>query len=109
MKITREEFKELVALHEEMQKKVNVAVKFINEDVACDLAFILFEWIEEKLGIKDEYFDLLWDWKHGLSVRCKTEINGQIFYGSEETNDLDRIYDDYIADPTDIKNKENVK
>ena len=99
MRITREEFKELVALHQEMQKKVNEAEKFINEDLACDLAFTLFNWIEKKLDVTDEYWDLLWDLENGLQFNCETDEDGCIV-NCEHTSDLDKIYDIYIAEPS---------
>lgn len=98
MRITREEFKELVVLHKEMLQRVDEAEKFINEEVVYDLAYPLFDWIEKKLDIKDEYWDLLWDCEDGIEVNWKTDENGDIV-SCEYTSDLDKIYDTYIAEP----------
>ena len=79
MKITREEFKELVCLYKVMWKKFEKCSYIFNETLLDELMFPAFNWITEKTGLKQE------DGSDALS-----DI---VVYGG----DIDKIYDEYLG------------
>ena len=102
MKITREEFKELVELSKRIEDYSEKVRDYFSDDVMCDLAYPALYWIVEKLGLDDEEnfeVDLLFDlYKHN-QVPIDYEYNDSgdivdVIY----SNDLDKIYDVYLGD-----------
>lgn len=90
MKITREEFKELVGLNEEAWDKVRTYEKIINEEVLYELVFPVINWMRKKLGILEEEcdFDVLGD----------LYTFGHMYIDKDNySNDLDVIYDRYLG------------
>lgn len=110
MKITREEFKELVAVSTEVWKKFCEYGDYINENLLDELMFPYRTFIEKALGIDDlcnAGIDILTDATrergHGVPVEWKTVQVGEnedeydwcdVVY----SKDLDVIYDKYIKE-----------
>ena len=99
MKITREEFKELVALRNRVMEFSEKAREFIQDDVIDELTRPL-DWVLTKLDFLDygTDWDLLYDlWQgKGIPISWQYDFDGywtNIIYSS----DLDEIYDKYLA------------
>lgn len=97
MTITREEFKELVDLYTEaFNKFCRVAETTLNDDFADDLIFPAFNWLEEKLNLKDPngFLSELVAMGGAEVPTHKRDKNGDVIY--RFTADLDEIYDAYL-------------
>ena len=90
MKLSKEEFKELYALHNEAWNNFCKYSEIISESVLDELIFPLFNWIETRADIKEQEtdFDIIGD----LVVDGDYPIAEEV-----RTNDLDLIYDRYIG------------
>ena len=99
MKITRDEFKELVELYEELQDMCKEYEDIFNEVFLDELYFKTINWIEDKLevGWTDEEDALL----HVVNHNKDNKLNNRFYH--EELLDLDFVYDELIPD----KNKDN--
>ncbi len=109
MKITREEFKELVALYTEMFHKSCMYSEYLNENFIDDLMFPAFNWIEKKLSlsIENEDYNILSDlttFNHVLIPRVE---NNEVIW--EEVSDLDAIYDYYLKEQTPEEKAERAR
>lgn len=82
MKITREEFKELVKLHENTYELGREAEKYINLEGIYDMIYPIYDWIELKLNFlfSNGEDGLLWE-THNKSPE-----------------ELDEIYDEWLED-----------
>lgn len=103
MKITREEFKELVELHREAWDNYKIYEEYLNQDLLGELIFPCFDWIGKKIGIYfDEYdIDILTDLtlhNREIAVNYRDGIgpDGKPKILCDYTKDLDLIYDEYI-------------
>lgn len=97
MTITREEFKELVQLYREQWNEFMRLSDYYDVDIIGGAIFKSLDWIEEKLGLVDKDYRVLEE----LMVTGKVAVNptpdgcGNMDW--EWTNDLDKIYDYYLA------------
>jgi hypothetical protein len=104
MKITREEFKEMVALHEMVNQKWEDAAPYINTEFLDDVVYPVFSWLEKclKIGYDDLGESMLW-----LLSEDGAAISGDLneetgFYDNVElSKDLDIIYDIYLKEVAD--------
>lgn len=99
MKITREEFKEYVELRKEAWDSFMKISEMLQEDVASELIFPLFDWMERGLGMlspegADYDLDIMNDLINdgGVVINCETDEEG-VICNCERTKDLDVIYD----------------
>lgn len=94
MKITREEFKELIALHKEVDQITDKYAEVLNDKAIEKLAYPALNWITEKLELdSDMLFELLYEGK--VVIDCDFDDDGfpiNCVYSS----DLDEIYDAYV-------------
>lgn len=60
MIMTKTEFKELYGLYVEAMDKYTEVSTYINEELADELIFPMFHWIEEKLGLDPDVIGNLW-------------------------------------------------
>ena len=99
MKITREEFKELVEVCDDLYFSIEDAMKTIKDNVVCDLALPVLNWLTDTIGISDKDNDLILDYcfDKKIPISWDTDENG-VVSNIECTDDLDRIYDKYIAE-----------
>lgn len=97
MKITREEFKELVKLYNETFELGCKASNFLQDDVVDRLVYPAMEWIVKKLDIADGDWDLLFDlyMSKTVPVHWDYDENG-VFTNVVYSDDLDVIYDTYL-------------
>lgn len=102
MTITREEFKELVALYKKAFNQSIEMSAYYNEEITDNMIFPVFHWISQKLDLieADGDIDVLADLVIFDRVAVDIEFfelpDGEIDYTCEYTNDLDRIYDWYL-------------
>lgn len=101
MKITRKEFKELVALYELTERKFSEACMYVNEEWLDNMVYPIFDWIERKLKIDEAHTGtnlLIRAVDDGADVEWLIqEEDGKI----EEVNvkksrNLDKIFDVYL-------------
>lgn len=101
MIITREEFKELVELNQEIWEDFKELSEYFNEDLIGEVIFKVMSWVEYKTGLalENEDFDILSDlYMYGkVAINIEQNENGEYEY--EETADLDKIYDYYFEKP----------
>ena len=96
MTITKEEFKELVALSNEAWEKFKELSPQFQEIFLEELLFPAFDWIEKKLNISE--LNLLTDLSIEKQYPIDWETNEEGYCCNiEYTDDLDKIYDKYIA------------
>lgn len=95
MKITREEFKELITLGREINEKSSAADGILNDDFVNELYFPFLYWISKSLGFNDEHpaGDLIIDC---ICDGCGWVYNENGELVSEE--DLGKVYDTYFKD-----------
>lgn len=60
MIMTKNEFKELYRKYAEAMDKYTEVSTYINEGLADELIFPMFNWIEEKLGLDPDVMGNLW-------------------------------------------------
>ena len=105
MKITREEYKELVNICQEAWCKFVEYSDVINEELLTSLIFPPFDWLTKKLGLEDEEYgvnyllDLVSGYsENGLVVEW-TEPNedGEVNPIRYSSNPIE-IYDIYMSD-----------
>jgi hypothetical protein len=104
MKLTREQFKELVQLYQEAWDKFSEYSNYWNENSLSECMFPIFDWIGNQTGLRqlDGEFDILGDL---VALQGQVPINVQWFdlpdgekdYECEYTSDLDKIYDYYFG------------
>ena len=103
MKITKDEFKELVELYDEVNDLYVEYEDYINENLLSELLFPVIDWIEKKLDINANYDEgedaLLYTISHNYENKEKGR------YYDERFLDLDLMYNVYIP----LKCKEQVK
>lgn len=102
MKITRQEFKEFVGMYNEMFHQVVYLSEYINENLLDTITFPVFNWIEEKIGIRNDEWgwsvlDELTVFSHGVLIEWDEDEEGNSF-NEVYTKDLDLIYDKYIKE-----------
>lgn len=92
MKISREEFKELVAEYQEYWNKYTEGTRYINADF-LDSMPTGYELIEKWIGLKVSLIDI-------------TDLEGGVTYYEDGvikfTNDLDLIYDIYVKEKEEV-------
>ena len=97
MKISREEFKELIKLGREINEKSLAADGILNDDFVNELYFPFLYWILRSLGFSDEHP------AGDLIIDCICNENGELVY--EE--DLGKVYDSCFKDGNGL-NIENI-
>lgn len=99
MKITREEFKELVELYNKIDKSVNNALYYVQDEIVDGLAYPVLDWVIKRLDIDSEYGDLLHDLNHygELPIDWDYDDDG-IWCNVVYSSDLDEIYDKYLGE-----------
>ena len=94
MKITRQQFKELVKLFDDAWQKFDEGANRLNENYLDELIFPAFNWIAKRTGLIDSGDD----WEIDVLSDLVIWDNG-VFVGQDKplTKDLDEIYDYYIG------------
>lgn len=94
MKITRQEFKELVVLFDDAWQKFNEGADRLNEDYLDKLIFPALDWIAKRTGLKNSGDDWEIDVLSDLAI-----WSDGVFVGQDKplSKDLDEIYDYYIG------------
>lgn len=92
MKISREEFKELVVEYQEYWNKYTEGSRYINEDF-LDSMLTGYDLIEKWIGLKVSLVDII-DFEGGVAYY----EDGVIKF----TNDLDLIYDIYVKEKEEV-------
>lgn len=97
MKITREEFKELVKLYNDTYESVKEIEPYVSDKV-IDKLFPVLNWITERLGISEGDYDLLHDLYCYNQVPIDWDFEDGIWTNIVYSNDLDEIYDKYLSE-----------
>lgn len=102
MKITREEFKSVVALQRQLWDLHDEYTPYINEELLADLLYPAMNFMKDKLGLVqadgdiDVIDDLLIFGRVPVNIVYYQMPDGEINYTCEYTDDLDKIYDWYL-------------
>lgn len=97
MTITREEFKELVELRKEVWSDFERLSQYYNEDVLSEVMFKVLGWIGLKLELQDNDEESDFDVLGELECFGKAAINIEEGEELKTTNNLDEIYNYYLA------------
>lgn len=85
MKITREEFKQLVNLHKQTYELWEDVGRYISDDCFDTIAYPVYVWLEKNLGLEDTLGNsLLWE---------------------SHDEDLDMVYDEWLGNEVKDESK----
>lgn len=97
MKITKEEFKEIVKDFREKSKWFDKYQDVLTEDIFCQMTDLHYK-TGKYLGFPEDdetWSDILYGWN--VAVSWKINEDGE-FYDIEYSTDLDKIYDTYLGE-----------